>query len=511
MQLVRGARGDEHCDIKYDDGDVEEDVPLVLIRLAPPDADGHGDHDRDGDGENDSLLKRLFHGLTDEEIKALLKTPWTSPKEKREVLKTIALLPLKQKKAVCRLFLAEDSESRANRLEYVREFVRQQSELRRRERAARKIQKGLRTRRTSKQVATLQRPTLQSTRAPAPAPAATKNTATSSAEEATRRNAAAIVVQRNFRIAREYKKCSYKQSKDSALKIQRYYRSQGQRAAAAATGNKERVRASKKTPRKSEAELTADLLAAVRNRAGVEACEAIIMANADVHATGLGDDGVTLLYAAVEAAAAVALGDDSREGVAALTVVSMLLKFKASPNVCTAGGAAPLHVAASLGSDEVVKILLRDAEVDAGVVAGVAASVFKQQRRGSSAGTATVGAGGGAVTVGCDVNIKDSRTGQTPLAVAAKAQPHDSVVVRLLLDAGGIIDAHTPAFQRGDTVESRYQGGQGSEHYFPARVQTAFVLNTTQPLSHSTTQPLAGRSFVNVFTHSFIHSFIHMQ
>ncbi len=144
------ADDDVSCDVKYDDGDTEQRVPLVLLRLPKeprsqkaPTQQQHGDdeHGIGADKDNDDLLKRLFQGLTDDEIAALLRTPWNSPKEKREVLKTIAVLPVKQKKAVCRLFMSEDSETRDHRLEYVREFVKQQSEMRRRERAARKIQK----------------------------------------------------------------------------------------------------------------------------------------------------------------------------------------------------------------------------------------------------------------------------------------------------------------------------------------------------------------------------------
>ena len=437
VQLVSGMRGEERCNIKYDDGDIEEEVPLVLIRLPNDGVDGVEGADGPGadgdytaqDKDNDSLLKRLFHGLTDDEIKALLKTPWNSPKEKREVLKTIAMLPLKQKKAVCRLFMSEDSESRANRLEYVREFVRQQSELRRRERAARKIQKGVRTRRASQ--------------------------ALTKAQLEAREEAAAIMVQRNYRNARNYKKCSYKQNKDSALKIQRYYRARAQKKV-----NKGKAAEADAADSKTEEELNTELLAAIQSKAGVQACERIIMANADVNARDIGEDGVTFLYAATEVASN-SKGDETADGIEALTVMSMLLKFKASPNVCSRNGCAPLHVAASFGSDDSVKVLMRDAAAEAGVVAGVAMQVFAHRNADTAA------------SVGCDVNIINPQTHQTPLGVAAE-KGHEAVI-RLLLDAGGVVDENTPAFHNGDTVEAKFQGG---EHFFPGRVQAAYVDNT---------------------------------
>jgi len=430
VQTVRGARGQEECDIKYDDGDVEEGVPVVLMRIPNDGADGFGpdgpgqDGDTAEDRDNNNLLTRLYRGLNDDEIKALLRTPWNSPQEKREVLKTIAMLPVKQKKAVCRLFMSEDSESRANRLEYVREFVKQQSELRRQERAARKIQKGVRTRR--------------------------KSLALSRASLAARREAAAIMVQRNYRNARNYKKCAYKQSKESALKIQRYYRARAARQSAS----------QEPSHGKSEAELNTELLEAINEGQGVDVCESIIMANADVNATGLGDDAITHLYAATVVAARHK-GDETQAGTTALTVVSMLLEFKASPNVTVGNGNAPIHVAAELGSDDAIKVLMRDAAPDARVAAMVAAHAFQHRNADTTE------------SIGCDINIVNPKTNKTALALAASNNHED--VIRLLLDAGGKIDDSTPAFHNGDTVEARYQAG---DHYFPGRIQSAYIDNT---------------------------------
>jgi hypothetical protein len=272
--------------------------------------------------------------------------------------------------------------------------------------------------------------------------------------EARQREAAALVIQRNYRRARRYRKCSYKQSKDSALKIQRYYRMRAQmqkggasppsKAAAAAattagkpqTSKQEAPEAAAPAP-ETEASLNAKLLDAVQGGRGVRVCEELLLRSADVNARDLGPDGVTPLFAAVQAAAALEDGDATAAGTEALTVVSMLLRFKASANECVRSGEAPLHVAARLNCVAAVNVLLRDAAAEAGLVAAVA-----------------VGSG---VSVGCDVNVKHGASGETPLAVAAKKE-HEAMI-RLLLDSGGVVDERTPAFRRGDVVEAKFQVG----------------------------------------------------